>query len=267
LKALDANFVFHGVAHHSSSTISGYDGVSGSDYEFWLYPENRPMPQDSSDWVLDRLEMGEEVFDELRIRPVAWELPHYAASVLDYFLFGQLFEWNYHRSITFAYELEQELRLKPEHRIFECYTDECRAERRERARELQLSANYETFGGQIIPYTVYRDAYGQAIIPETLGMVDFPMYPDDTWRPISTVEDVLERAKKLRVVRGSYASFFWHATLLSPGLPYYQQHPDEYAELDQGKETLRRIIYGLREMGYEFKSISDCKLFPQTACQ
>jgi len=266
LKARKADFIMHGVAHQVGRIISGYDGISGSDYEFWLYPENTPLPMDSSDWVLDRLEQGEAVFDRLNVKPVAWEIPHYAASVLDYHLFGKLFEWNFHRPITFINEVVRESELKPEHRLFECKSDKCRKERRIAASKLSVEADYRAFGGQIIPYRVFKDNYGQGIIPETLGMIDYLMYPGYTWRPVGRPADLIRRAKQLRAVRGSFASFFWHPSLLDPKARYYEENPGSYKETDGGKNTLRETIEGIKALGYEFKSISDCKLFPRADC-
>jgi uncharacterized protein YdaL len=266
LKARNADFVFHGVAHQAGSIISGYDAISGSDYEFWLYPENTPMPQDSSDWVLNRLELGENIFLRNGIKPVAWEVPHYAASVLDYILFGKVFEWNFHRPINFVFDILEKAPLESKHLMFECLSDECRDERRRLARKLDVEADYRAFGGQIIPYRVYKDTFGQAIIPETLGMVDYLMYPSGTWRPVSKPEDVLKRAKQMRVVRGSFASFFWHPSLLDPKARFYEENPESYLELDQGRDTLRLLVEGIKDLGYEFKSISDCELFPRRDC-
>lgn len=267
LKARKADFIMHGVAHQVGRIISGYDGVTGSDYEFWLYPENRPLPMDSSDWVLDRLEQGEKVFDRLQVKPLAWEVPHYAASVLNYHLFGKLFEWNYHRPINFVHKVIQESELNSSHRLFDCRSSECREERRRAAAKLIVEADYRAFGGQIIPYRVFKDSYGQSIIPETLGMIDYLMYPGYTWRPVGRPEDLIRRAKQLRVVRGSFASFFWHPLLLDPKARYYEENPGAYIETDGGRDTLRKTIQGIKALGYEFKSISDCELFPRSDCR
>lgn len=266
-KARGSEFIFHGMSHAAGDLISGYDGASASDYEFWLYPENRPHPQDSSDFVLDRLEMGEAVFNKLGIRPIAWEVPHYAASALDFILFGKLFSWNYHRGLYFKGKWNaDDLGLSERHRIFDCVTSECRLERREISRGLKVAADYSQFSGQIFPYPIYRDSYGQSVIPETLGMIDWAFFPDDTIRLVSRPDDLLRRARKLKVVRGAYASFFWHSDLLNEELVYYKQNPESY-ETVGGKNTLIRVVQGLKEMGYQFRSVSDCKLFPQAGCK
>lgn len=265
-KSLGADMVYHGVAHTVDDFISGYDGVSGDDYEFWLYPENVPIPYDSVDWVMDRLEMGEKVLDEIGIVPDAWEIPHYAASVLDYYMFGKLFEWTYHRSVLFHHDLIQDTALPAEYRMFVCKDQACRDERRAILRNIKVDAEYATFGASLYPYPIHHDNYGQKVIPETLGMVDYAYYAKDTWRPVSTPEDILRRAKKLKVIRGAIASFFWHTHLLNPKLRYYFEVPGSYEKMG-GKRSMQMIVEGLKELGYEFISIKDCKVFPRQGCE
>lgn len=265
-RALEADFVFHGVAHQVDDYISGYTGVSGSDYEFWLYPENVPVPYDSVDWVMDRLEKGEDVFRELGIRPSAWEIPHYAASVLDYKIFGKIFEWTYHRPVVFDHKILSDTYLPSEYRMFDCLTDKCKEDRRAYLRNIKVEADYADFGAALYPYPIKKDVYGQAIIPETLGMVDFAFYSPNTWRPVSNPKDILRRARKLKVIRGAMASFFWHPQLLNEQARYYLERPESYDEMG-GQNSLKTIIKGLKDMGYKFISISDCKHFPQQGCR
>ena len=265
-KSLNADIVYHGVAHQVDDLISGYDGVTGSDYEFWLYPENTPIPYDSVDWVMDRLELGEKVLKELDLIPIAWEIPHYAASVLDYYIFAKVFEWTYHRSVLFHHKVIQNTALPEKYRMFECDSIQCREDRRALLRNIKVEADYSTFGASLFPYPIYKDSYGQKVMPETLGMVDFPFYSKQTWRPVSTPQDILNRAKKLKVIRGAIGAFFWHTHVLSRDLYYYQQNPGSF-ESYGGKKSLKIIIEGMRDLGYEFISISDCKYFPRKGCE
>ena len=255
-----ASFIMHGTMHSVGSLISGYDGVSGGDYEFWLYPENRPLPFDSVDWVTRRLELGISVFQEIGIKPAAFEVPHYAGSVLDYVIFSKFFRWNYHRTIYFPFEILSDTDL-PDHLRSDCDPKSCGNERRAILSNLEIKADYTAFGGMTLPFITYRDAYGQSLIPETLGMIDFAFYASDTWRPVSTPSDILRRAKKLKVIRGAVASFFWHPQLLNPKSRYYQEVPGSYEEIG-GKKSLSLVIDGLKELGYQFRSIDDKTLFP-----
>ena len=265
-QARDTSFVFHGVAHEAGDLISGYSGSSGSDYEFWSWPKNEPLPHDQPEWLVKQIEIGESVLMQLGIRPVAWEVPHYAASAMNYVVFGKLFEWNYHAGLYFKSEIIQDVSMSDSDRYFECLTDQCRLQRAQKSVPLKVMADYSTFGSQMFPYPIYRDSYGQALIPESIGMVDFAMYPKDTWRPISHPADLLRRAKKLKVIRGAMASFFWHPALLDDSNAYYKEAPGSYDTVG-GKKTLTTLIEGLKELGYQFRSISDCDLFPSKTCK
>ena len=265
-KALKANFVMHGVAHQSGDLISGYHGISGADYEFWLYPDNVPMPKDSSDWFTHKIQTGEDVLTTLGIRPTAWETPHYASSVLDSYILSKTFAWNYQRNIYFKSELIQDVTLDTSEQFFNCTSIECRNGRTQKLEGLKVIADYRTSGAQFLPFITYKDSYGQSLIPETLGMIDFAMYPPDTWRPMGYPEDVIRRAKKLRVIRGAVASFFWHPSLIEPDHIYYKIVPGSFDAIG-GKQTLTKIITALKEMGYQFVSTSDCNIFPQQSCK
>lgn len=260
-KANQGSMIMHGVAHAVGNLVSGYDGISGSDYEFWLYPENGPLPFDSIDWLTQRLDRGIKVFRDLGIKPAAFEVPHYAASAMNYMVFAKMFRWNYHRSIYFPMNIESDTAL-PEHLMaFNCDPKECAQERRGILQNIKVQADYEQFSGIPVPYIVWKDAYGQAVIPETLGMIDFAFYDPNTWRPISTPDDVIRRAKKLRVIRGAMASFFWHPHMLNQNARYYQQVPGSFEKIG-GKNSLKLVIKGLKKLGYTFKSIEDKSVFP-----
>lgn len=261
----DVDIVLHGVSHMVGRLTSGYDGITGSDYEFWQYPEDKPLPFDSVDWVMNRFDMAEKLLRELKIETNIFEAPHYAASVLDYKLFSKLFDWNWHRSIYFPFKTISSTDLPEEFMFGNCEDDFCREKRKAILRNIEVNADYSKLGGQIVPFIVYKDAYGQKIIPETLGMVDFAFYEPGTWRPVSTPMDIVRRAKKLRVIRGAIASFFWHPQLLERNSRYYIEVPGSYEKMG-GKRSLTYIVEELKKLGYEFTSIKNCELFPQKGC-
>jgi uncharacterized protein YdaL len=260
-KARGANFVFHGVEHTDGDLLCGLDGESAADYEFWTYPKNGPHPKDSAEYVLNKLERGEEVFNRLKIRPRAWEAPHYAASALDYSLFGKLFEWTYHRPIYFSFDFVKNADLSKNMRMFENLSPDQRLERKALLSQIKLQTKSENFGGQIIPYPVYKDCYGQAVIPETLGFIDYAFFNDKPVRKVYHPSELLNNAKRLKVIRGAFASFFWHPDLLYPELVYYQQHPENF-DTEGGEHTLEAMIQGIQNLGYVFKSIGDRSIFP-----
>lgn len=264
-KSRDVDFVWHGVAHQVGDYISGYTGLSGADYEFWLYPENQPIPEDSVDWVLNRLEMGHEVFKELEIEPGAWEIPHYAASVLDYKIFSKVFEWTYHRSVLFDHSITKTTALPEKYWMKNCISEDCKTTRRQLLRNIEVKADYSGFGASLYPYINWGDIYGQKVIPETLGMIDFAFYNTGTWRFVNTPYDLVRRARKLKVIRGAMASFFWHPDLFIKSAIYFKENPGSYQKMG-GENSLRIVIEGLEDLGYEFVSINDCKVFPRKEC-
>lgn len=258
------DIVLHGVAHMVGDIISGYDGISGADYEFWLYPQNTPLPFDSVDWVMGRFDKAEALLNELNIKTDVFEAPHYAASVLDYHIFAKAFNWTWHRSIYFPFTVQSTSALPAELKFGGCADAPCREERRAYLRNIEVDADYQDFGGQIVPYIVHKDVYGQSLIPETLGMIDFAFYSPGTWRPVGSPEDIIRRAKKLKVVRGAVASFFWHPQLLNRNSRFYLENPGSWERIG-GKKSLTNVIDGLKDLGYKFISVNDEDYFPRGA--
>jgi uncharacterized protein YdaL len=85
--------VMHGVTHQ-------VHGLSGDEYEFWDELGNRAVGGDSADFVTRRLRMGfAECFNN-GIYPVAFEVPHYGASDIDYKTLGETFSLFYDRPMV-----------------------------------------------------------------------------------------------------------------------------------------------------------------------
>src|SRR5690606_12464552 len=77
-----ASFIYHGVTHQGGKRVNPFSGVSGDDFEFWDRVANRPMPGDSPEFVVNRIEDGLRLLEDGGIRPFAWLTPHYQASPL-----------------------------------------------------------------------------------------------------------------------------------------------------------------------------------------
>jgi peptidoglycan/xylan/chitin deacetylase (PgdA/CDA1 family) len=92
------------------------------------------------------------------------------------------------------------------------------------------SGQYEP---QFFPFEIYRDVYGQAVLPENLGFVDYLGSPDG----VNPIDVMLANAKRNRVLRDNWASFYFH--------PFFMQRPGAAADLD-------RLLKGLQALGYEF---------------
>src|SRR6185369_3265619 len=69
--------VLHGVTHQ-------YNGTTPDDFEFWDADRNVKRPDDSVELVRNKLENGLDECFRNDLYPLAWETPHYAASLLDY---------------------------------------------------------------------------------------------------------------------------------------------------------------------------------------
>ncbi len=119
-----ATIVMHGVTHQ-------YRGQTGTDYEFWDESTDKPIKNDSKEYVERKINAGIEECVKNGIYPLLWETPHYGASTLDYSVI----------STFFSSVIEQ--RLAIDHLDY----------------------------GQYFPYVIEHDLYGQRIYPENLGYV------------------------------------------------------------------------------------------------
>ena len=94
----------------------------------------------------------------------------------------------------------------------------------------QRSAINSAAYGQIFPYIIRQDIHGQKIYPENLGYVQFdPADPEVSRRQVGFM---LGHAAVNLAVRDGFASFFFHS---------FVPH-----------ENLRRLVRGIRELGYRF---------------
>ena len=91
--ALGGTPIMHGITHQ-------VHGVSGDEYEFWDELGNRPVGGDSAEFVMRRLRMGFAECFANDIYPVAFEVPHYGASEIDYRTLGQVFSLFYERPMV-----------------------------------------------------------------------------------------------------------------------------------------------------------------------
>lgn len=119
-----ATIVLHGGTHQ-------YKGQTATDFEFWDGTTNRPIRNDSKEYVEKKLQMGIEECMRNGIYPLIWETPHYTASSLDYSVISKFF----------SSCMEQRLAID----------------------------NFDY--SQSFPFIIYHDLYGQRIYPENLGYV------------------------------------------------------------------------------------------------
>jgi len=239
-RAQGATLIWHGVTHQNDRAESAAaQGVSGEDFEFWDQDRGRPVAGDSIDSVLGRLQIGSREFQKIKIAPTIWLTPHYKASPLDHFVFARVFEWTMGRML---YSTSQAMGLPERSQLAGLpWSQSSAATQRKRLalfRKGQVSPQQNEQVPQFFPFEIDSDYYGQQILPENLG--NFQPDLNKQVHQIRTVEQILDDAKKVFVLRDSWASVFFHSYLLEK-------------EMSKAADTsLSRLVHGLKEIGYTF---------------
>ena len=206
-----AEIVMHGYTHQYSNMKNPNSGVSGDDYEFWNIVANTPVAEDSTGYALGRLNTGLSDLRNNGYNPVAWEAPHYHASALSSKAAATLFNTTYQRVVYFTAD-------KPNF----------------------LASTSKDFGvGQIFPYVIKKDYYGQRVLPESLGNIEYDIHTIDPSSNFNyTWQDILTNAEYGKTVRDGYASFFFHPFWLEPilGVPAF--------------DDFKKLVDGLTQLGY-----------------
>lgn len=236
-----ASIVLHGWTHQYGSVPNPYNGVSGDDFEFWLLPQDTPVPEDSYEWFADRQEEAADILARRSwLDAWAWEVPHYRASVADYLYTNDFFDTTYHRVVYHPYEVDLWGDIYTWNEIWsdpQSVSDWSAAE---------VSVAGDLWGGQFFPYVIERDVYGNRVIPETLGNLEpaeFALGP----QYVRLVGDLLDNAEVNLVNRCAFASFFYH--------PYLMQFP-EIANAG-GPQSFRDLVEGIEALGYTFVQAAD----------
>jgi uncharacterized protein YdaL len=201
--------VQHGTTHQFGTIKNPNSAVSGDDYEFWDIVNMRPFASlESEAAVRERIERGRAILTREGLAPFAFEPPHYQASPLGYRTIAQLFPVTYQRVAYYS---------------------------NDRGRLGAPDALADVSDGQYFPYVIRRDYYGQFVLPENLGDLQYS-------KPTESVEDLLANADYAKVVRGGFASFFFH--------PFFLEGP----EADRAMGDLDRIVTGIQKRGFHFVS-------------
>jgi uncharacterized protein YdaL len=197
------DIVQHGFTHQLYDYINPYNGVTADDFEFMIvtdlnkdgiYIYEGPSENDDGTWAANRILEGKTILDTVGIQAFAWEAPHYMAGPNHYRAIKEIYPIQYSRLIY--------------------YPDE---------------SDKSKFIGQFYPYIIRKDTYGYYVIPENIHNIEDT--PNEGYRTI-TSEDIIRFSQKLKVVRDSVASFYYH--------PYL------------GTNELSKIIPGLQNEGYTF---------------
>ncbi len=241
IKKQDTQFIWHGVTHQHARAANPHTGMSSSDFEFWDAINNKPLPEDSINYVLDRLDFGWSYLKEANIQPVAWLTPHYQASALDYVIFSKVFTWNVGRVIYYESQIDG---------LSESTTDisyrldtQNSTQRRDALKNLKVTTE-GNWNGQLYPYEIYGDVYGQRLFPEILGNPQ-PFESAHVIYP-RTLDEILSDAKRNLVLRDTWASMFFHPYLLTGW------RGDGIGEYPGDVRPLRKLLRGLKDLGYTF---------------
>jgi uncharacterized protein YdaL len=206
-----AEFVMHGFTHQYGTMKNPHTGVSGDDYEFWNIVDNQPFPEDSPSWVLGRLNQGIQDMKANNFPIVAWEAPHYHTSAITAKTVPQLFTTTYQRVVYYTGD-------KP---------------------NFWAPVAKDFAVGQFYPFVVRKDYYGQYVLPENLGNIEYDISAiDPTSNYNYTADDLILNAKYAKAVRGGFASFFFHPFWLEPNLG------------TPGFEDFKKTIEGITQLGF-----------------
>ena len=209
--ARGAEIVMHGYTHQYANMRNPHTGVSGDDYEFWNIVANTPVAEDSSSYALGRMQSGLSDLKSNGYNPVAWEAPHYHQSALASKAAASVFNTTYQRVVYFTAD-------KP---------------------DFNAAVSKDFSLGQIFPYAIKKDYYGQRVLPESLGNIEYDISAIDPSSNYNyTWQDLYINAQYALTVRDGFASFFFHPFWLEPSLNV------------PGFADFKNIVDGITQLGY-----------------
>lgn len=209
--------VLHGYTHQYESMLNPHSAVSGDDFEFWDIVNNAPVPDDSTAWASARIQAGRDDLVANGYNPVAWETPHYQSSALSTKAIPPLFDKTYQRAVYYTADVPN----------------------------FNAAQSKDFSVGQFFPYIIKQDYYGQKIIPENLGNIEYDIsHIDPTSNLVYTWQDLYLNAQYALAVRDGFGSFFFHPFWLEPDLNV------------PGFQDFQNLIDGINGLGYTWTSPS-----------
>jgi uncharacterized protein YdaL len=244
-RADGAEIVLHGYTHQLGLTANPFNGVSGTDFEFWDAVNGRPVPGDDWAWAAERVDKASAVLAQQGWTPWSFEVPHYQASMVDYFAIASRYPTVYHQGIYRDFQIGLSGSTYDMTDVLGGVTEGMDLS----GAEFRLHS--DRMQSQPFPYVIERDIYGQRLIPEDIGNVT-PTELVDAGAPddIRLVQDIIRSARLQRVNRCGFASLFYH--------PFIVERPD-YVDAG-GPDNLRLLLEGIEDLGYEF--VQACALQP-----
>ncbi|MBA3958242.1 MAG: DUF2334 domain-containing protein [Parachlamydiaceae bacterium] len=244
-----ASFIMHGITHQYGVTKNPFNGVSGSDFEFWNKVNDTPIQEDNASYVLYRLGEGVAIMEQAGLPPVAWMTPHYQASPLDSVIFGDVFTWNIGRMSYWPHKILGAQPF-PESLTFDQAGTKANNQRLPYFSILVVEYPKNTPATpQLFPYEIYGDSFGQRIIPENIGNVQ--TYLSEQVVALRTIDDMIKTIKRNRVLRDVWAGFFIHPFLLNTAQNW------GIAEQAGDTSAIERLLQETKNAGYEFIDLAD----------
>ncbi|MFL6275156.1 MAG: DUF2334 domain-containing protein [Blastocatellia bacterium] len=219
-KSRGGSVLMHGYTHQYNNVPNLHTAVSADDFEFWNATANRPVAEDSFAWAADRLSAGIAELQGSGYEADVFEAPHYQASPKAYAAINGLFQNTYQRVV---YYTAQTPNLDPN------------------------VTNHDFSGGMFYPYVISSDYYGQRVLPENLGNIEYDICNIDPTSCFNyTWQDLLINAQYGLVVRDGFGSFFFHPFWVEQDLAYLNAYND-----------FVNLVNGITQLGYTWVGMRD----------
>lgn len=235
--------MMHGYTHQYENVPNIDNAVSGNDFEFWYATANTPTDDDSLQWAGGRLDAGLQQFTSNGYTPFAWEAPHYESSPLSIAAVPPRFNSTYQRVVYFACTNNTTSSVTNTNTI--CSNSDLFT--------LNSTANNHAFAvGQFFPYVINSDYYGQRIIPENLGNIEYNICNIDPFSCLTyTWQDLYLNAQYAWVVRDGFASFFFH--------PFWLDSDMSGTAASNAFQDFQHLVSGITGLGYQWADASTLK--------
>lgn len=208
----------------------------GNKYPYAEAPAGAPVADH-----LAGMEDGFRSLKEAAIAPKFWSTPGYKASTMEHIIHGKSFLWTVGRGMS----NNSKIMPLPATTLDLSFKLNDSADTQARADYFSKVVATDSPGGatvgQIFPYEIYGNEYGQKVIPENLSNV-IP-----ATRKISAI---LADAKRNLVLRDIWASAYYHPYLLSGTLNPENANPALPTDLEN-------LVTGLKTLGYEFVNLKE----------
>ncbi len=256
-KAAGAEVIWHGITHQLGEKVNPWGSDTGTDYEFWDFSNDvetnkpfplvgRQVPGETAQTIIARFKQGADILQAANLVPQVWLTPHYHGSSLSNYVFGQLFNWSIGRVVYYENSMKGlDLNTNSEETKFPNVSAQAWQRRSDSLKNIQVTQSTRQ-NGQLYPYEIYGDIYGQRVFPENLGNVNIALSAQVL--NVRTVDQMLEDARRNLVLRDVWASAFYHPFLLEP--PYWNSAVNTLTNND-----LYKLMSGLKALGYNFISL------------